>query len=158
LTKDEIEELKNLIKSPIKDNFIAKLLIAKYFWTNNTKETFDDVVSLQPLDYDRCTLEHIIPQNPEANTNWLKDFSDNFRVDMTYKLGNMTLLTKKKNSSAKNYDFEKKRLQYRKTGLLMTREVGEQIKLTEDYFKSRQEEIVKQILSDLQIVESLQNP
>ena len=150
LEDSEIEDLKDLISKPIKDNTIAKLFIAKYFWIIDC-ETEDDVLDNVRLNFENSTLEHIIPQNPEDNTNWLTDFDDSFRKKMTYRLGNMTLLTKKKNSSAKNYGFDKKKLQYQKTKLPLTSSIANENVLTDNYFNNRHKEIVIKLLTDLNI-------
>ncbi len=48
------------------------------------------VISEQIFDYNQSTLEHIIPQNPAKNSNWYINFSEEFRKEYTYKLGNFT--------------------------------------------------------------------
>ncbi len=149
LDEEEIESLRELIQKPIKDNTIAKLLIAKYFWIQDS-ELEEDLIDYSNLSFENSTLEHIIPQNPQEKTNWL-DFDMNFRKEMTYKLGNMTLLTKKKNSSAKNYSFDKKKEQYKRTRLSITRSIGEKAVLDEAFFQNRQREIVRKLLADLGI-------
>jgi len=149
LEKEEIENLKELIQKPIKDNTIAKLFISKFFWIIDN-EIDDDVIDNMKLNFQNSTLEHIMPQNPDDNTNWF-DFDINFRKEMTYKLGNMTLLTKKKNSSAKNFSFDKKKIQYKQTKLMITHAISERDNLDEEFFKRRHKEIVIKILNDLKI-------
>ena len=97
-------------------NDIARLFLAKHIWYSTNE---DDTVHAD-LIYDKCTLEHIIPQQPEAGSNWLTDFDASFRSNMTYKLGNMTLLTKSKNSAARNFSWERKQKVYEHTKLDMT--------------------------------------
>lgn len=150
LEDSETNKLKELINGEIKDNDIAKLLIAKYFWIFDAETADDDTVYME-LNYNDSTLEHIIPQSPDSDSNWLTDFNDTFRKDMTYKLGNMTLLTQRKNSSAKNFSFDKKKEQYKKTKLALTSEIAEKDELTEDFFTHRQHKIVAVLLKDLQI-------
>ena len=127
-------------------NDIARLFLARYVWYFTNE---DDTVNAD-LVYDKCTLEHIIPQQPEQNTNWLKDFSKEFRNDFTYKLGNMTLLTQKMNSAAKNYDYSKKIMIYKKTLLTMTSSLPDVI--TENTIRERHNEIVNGILEDLKLL------
>jgi hypothetical protein len=150
LEDSETSKLKDLINGEIRDNDIAKLLIAKYFWIFDAETADDDTVYME-LNYNDSTLEHIIPQSPDSDSNWLTDFNDTFRKDMTYKLGNMTLLTQRKNSSAKNFSFDKKKEQYKKTKLALTSEIAEKDELTEDFFTHRQHKIVAVLLKDLQI-------
>lgn len=141
MTVSEKNSLKNYLDLPIKDNDLGKLLIAKLLWSDTT----EDVVT-QTLDYHKATLEHIIPQTPDAQTNWVQDFSDTFRKDYTYKLGNMTLLTQKLNSAAKNYDFSKKKSTYDRTKLAMTKNIAEQITITPLFIEQRHRVILNKLI------------
>jgi len=144
-----IEELRNLIDGDIKDNSDAKLLICKYLLYQDS-QIVDDVVN-QTIIFDRTTLEHIIPQNPEKGTNWFTDFSDSFRKEYTYRLGNFTLLTKALNSSANNHDFIIKKKDYKKTKLAFTQNLVNLPLLNESYIENRHKEIINAIFQDLMI-------
>lgn len=64
-------------------------------------------------DYDLITVEHVLPQNPSEGSQWLTWFPDVLeRVNVVHRLGNLALLTRKKNSSASNYEFDKKKTSY----------------------------------------------
>lgn len=64
-------------------------------------------------DYQTITVEHVLPQNPPAASKWLTWFADpKDRYQWVHKLGNLALLTRKKNSAASNYDFDKKKQSY----------------------------------------------
>jgi hypothetical protein len=64
-------------------------------------------------DYNVVTVEHVLPQNPESGSDWFKWFPDQAaRLGWVHKLGNLALLTRKKNSSASNYSFERKKTSY----------------------------------------------
>ncbi|ASJ00038.1 DUF262 domain-containing protein [Thermococcus gorgonarius] len=56
------------------------------------------------------TVEHILPRSP--NDKWLEIFSEDEVKDIVHKLGNLTLLNKRKNSRASNYEFSKKKKKY----------------------------------------------
>lgn len=60
------------------------------------------------------SIEHVLPQNPNANSEWAKDpdFKEHQQVVNT--LGNLVLLSKSKNSSASNNDFAIKKEKYLK--------------------------------------------
>jgi hypothetical protein len=58
------------------------------------------------------TIEHVLPQTPNADSQWVQDFSEEERVEWTHKLGNLLLLNQRKNSQARNYDFNKKKSRY----------------------------------------------
>ncbi len=149
LDTNEIADLRNYLNNEITDNNVAKLMIAKYIWAFDNINP-DDVTNTQ-LDYDKATLEHIIPQNPENNSNWLKDFTTSFRDDYTYVLGNMTLLTNRSNSAARNFDFHRKKNIYAGTQLHTTNALSKLSTITEDYIEKRHEEITDVICKDLNI-------
>lgn len=121
------------------DNAEAKLLLAVYVW--HEQATKDDVV-VQSLQYEKATLEHILPQTPAKGTNWLRDFSSDFRKEFTYRLGNMTLLTTKMNSAVKNHDFSKKQEQYKKTHLAMTHELAALKSIDEQFIRDRHQRLI----------------
>ncbi len=146
---EEKEELRQLINSDFKDNTTAKLLISKYIWHKDSN--IDDVISHR-LDFDKATLEHILPQNPAMGTNWRNDFSEVFRKETTYKLGNMTLLTRRLNSSAKNNGFTIKKEKYKDTTLWVTQKLTvDNLVIDELFFQNRQKDIVEAIYADLKI-------
>ena len=145
--KSAIAKLKKIINGNIKDNWNGKLLITKYLYTYMSNHK--DIVDIN-LDFKQATLEHICPQNPIKESNWLK-FDKSFLKDMTYKLGNFTLLTHNMNSKAKNYAFKKKKEEYKKTSLFLTKELVGLDNIDEKYFKNRQKEMVEVIFDDLGI-------
>ncbi|MBE9005747.1 DUF262 domain-containing protein [Fortiea sp. LEGE XX443] len=64
-------------------------------------------------DFPNITVEHVLPQNPYANSNWFTWFpSQEKRDKYVHSLGNLVLLSSRKNSEAQNYDFEKKKQKY----------------------------------------------
>jgi hypothetical protein len=64
-------------------------------------------------DHQNITVEHVLPQTPQAGSKWLEWFPDaGERLKWVHKLGNLALLTRKKNSSASNYEFETKKQSY----------------------------------------------
>lgn len=139
LDAGEQQQLVELIAGGL-DNASGKLLVAAYLWHMFTTE--EDVVQ-QTLQYDKATLEHIIPVSPAKGSNWYRDFSQQFRALHTYKLGNMTLLTAPINSRAKNSDFSKKQSVYARTHLGITRELAALPGITETYIAERHERLVK---------------
>ncbi len=57
-------------------------------------------------------VEHILPQNPDPSSQWVKDFSEEERELYTHSLANLTLLGGNKNSQASNLDFKDKKKIY----------------------------------------------
>lgn len=61
---------------------------------------------------DIISIEHILPQNPSVDSQWAIDFTMEERAKFTNKLGNLVLISKKKNSSQGNKDYSKKKDNY----------------------------------------------
>ncbi len=57
-------------------------------------------------------VEHILPQNPDLSSQWVKDFSEEERELYTHSLANLTLLGGTKNAQASNLDFKDKKKIY----------------------------------------------
>ncbi|GAA8999427.1 DUF262 domain-containing protein [Helicobacter pylori] len=57
-------------------------------------------------------VEHILPQNPNLSSQWVKDFSEEERELYTHSLANLTLLGGTKNTQASNLDFKDKKKIY----------------------------------------------
>lgn len=60
----------------------------------------------------KITIEHVLPQNPKFDSEWLKWFSTEEKEKYLHCLGNLVLLSRQKNSSASSYDFELKKEKY----------------------------------------------
>ena len=129
------------------DNFTGKVLVAGFVWHEEC-EAGEDVVQ-QRLDFDRSSLEHIIPQNPRSNSHWTRDFPKKFRDEYTYKLGNMTLLTTRRNSSAGRRDFVEKKKIYRKTQLALTKALATLDQITPEFIATRHQRMVAGIRAEL---------
>jgi len=64
-------------------------------------------------DHETTTVEHVLPQKPQEGSKWLEWFPEpSIRAVVVHTLGNLALLTRKKNSAARNYEFEKKKTAY----------------------------------------------
>ena len=58
------------------------------------------------------SVEHILPQNPKSDSQWVQDFDNEHREKWTNKLGNLIILSRRKNSSQGNLDFVQKQQKY----------------------------------------------
>lgn len=58
------------------------------------------------------SIEHILPQNPQNGGQWKTDFTDAEREDWTNKLGNLVLISRRKNSSQSNKEYADKKANY----------------------------------------------
>src|SRR5262249_1932425 len=98
-------------------------------------------------DYDTITVEHVLPQTPPAGCAWLEWFPDSaVRIGNVHTLGNLALLTRKKNSAASNYDFERKKTAYFTRGdvspFALTTQVLQHATWTPDIVSARQKGLI----------------
>lgn len=94
--------------------------------------------------HDIVSVEHVMPQRPAAGSQWLTWISD-ARVHQfwIHRLGNLALLSRRKNSSASNYEFERKKAAYFTKGgvcaFALTTQVLQQSSWTEEMLQTRQD-------------------
>lgn len=74
----------------------------------------DSLLASAGADYNHpiISIEHVLPQNPAGGSEWTANFSQAERDKWTGKLANLVLLSRRKNSSARNHDFERKKKAY----------------------------------------------
>ena len=64
-------------------------------------------------DYSTISIEHVLPQNPSPDSEWVRWFPDgDTRERWTHSLANLVLLSFYKNSQAQNYEFARKKQAY----------------------------------------------
>ena len=64
-------------------------------------------------DHKVVSLEHVLPQTPDDSSQWVVVFPDEEeRTRWAHRLANLVLLSRRKNSQAQNYDFERKKHKY----------------------------------------------
>ena len=100
-------------------------------------------------DYETVTVEHVLPQSPPQNSKWVEWFPEpKDRVIWVHRLGNLALLTRKKNSAASNYDFEtKKHAYFSKKGIspfVLTTHVLDKSEWTLDVVTKRQKDLLNE--------------
>ncbi len=92
-------------KNSSKNSWLRPILIlVEYFMSDEPKPK-----RIQTNDFH---IEHILPQNPDSSSQWVKDFSEEERERYTHSLANLTLLGCKKNKEASNLDFKDKKKIY----------------------------------------------
>lgn len=62
--------------------------------------------------YNEMSVEHLLPQNPEDSSQWVLDFTPEEREEWTHKLGNLVLISRRKNSGQGRKDFKFKKEKY----------------------------------------------
>ncbi len=75
----------------------------------------DEHLSDGAIDYAGvdATVEHVLPRNPEFGSAWLALWPNEAeRKKWLHRLGNLALLSRRRNNSAANYAFERKKREY----------------------------------------------
>lgn len=106
LTRDEIHEARAVLDGaiylipPVRRYVLLRL---------------DEILANEPgviFNHKIITVEHVLPQNPAADSQWSRVFSTEERDEWTHKLANLVLLNRRKNSEAQNFDFDVKKAKY----------------------------------------------
>jgi uncharacterized protein with ParB-like and HNH nuclease domain len=66
----------------------------------------------QRMSIESLSVEHILPQNPADTSQWRRDFTDEQRAEWTDRLGNLVLITTRKNTSQGRLDYADKKIRY----------------------------------------------
>lgn len=61
---------------------------------------------------DEISIEHVLPQTPAETSRWVRAFTEEQRETWLHRLGNLMLVSKRKNISLGNLDFSEKRVRY----------------------------------------------
>lgn len=110
ISESDKDTLENIISSDVYGSRFARYLLLK----------LDYLYSSNDMPAQRSTflsIEHILPRNPKEDSQWSKDFTDDERETMTNKLGNLILLSRRKNSTLSNRDFKIKKETYFKKNI-----------------------------------------
>lgn len=97
-------ELSRAIENAVYGRRFAKYLLIKldYIYHDHAHR----------MAFESLSVEHVLPQNPAPDSQWRVDFSDEERREWTDRLGNLVLITRKKNSSQGNADYSVKLKKY----------------------------------------------
>ena len=105
-----------------------------------------------PPEYSKNTIEHVLPQNPNEDSDWIELFPDEVdREQWTHKLANLVLLSRGKNTRAKNYSFARKKKEYfqnPKTGIpssSLALQIISESEWTPEVLERRQEELIEKM-------------
>ncbi|MCQ2877681.1 DUF262 domain-containing protein [Helicobacter pylori] len=144
-------------KTPKKNSWLKPILILVEYFVS------DDPYPKRIQMDKNLHVEHILPQNPDPSSQWVKDFSEEERGLYTHSLANLTLLGGTKNAQASNKDFKEKKEIYmgnavklgRKetfkvmTCYKMTIDVAQYTEWTPTSLEKRKEELIQKIESVL---------
>lgn len=135
--KEVLEKLQGDVYSDLKDTARRYLLLRLDSLLTNGQPYYDHSV---------ITVEHVLPQTPKSDSEWLKHFKN--PEQYVHKLGNLVLLTRAKNSQARNYDFKKKKMSYFQSSngvssFALTSQVIQETEWTPDVLFSRQNKLIQ---------------
>lgn len=138
-----INDFKNVISDNIYGRRYARYLLLKIDLLNeSTSEKYDLPETI--------SIEHILPQNPNNASQWRADFSDEEREEWTDKIGNLVLISKRKNTAQGNRDFAAKKDKYFKSNIerfpSMLKLFNENTEWKLANVQKRQNEVVEKLL------------
>ena len=115
----------------------------------------DSALSQGEASYEHpiISVEHVLPQTPSETSVWFNWFpTEEARAQYVHRLGNLVLLSRKKNSEAQNYDFDKKKEKYFVTGkgiaaFALTTQVMQWTEWTPAVIDQRQKELLQKLKS-----------
>jgi len=141
--------------TPIEQSEVYSKLSGMFYETFSARARATILLRLDTLlsaggaryDYKTITVEHVLPQTPAPGSKWLAWFpSQQDRLLWVHRLGNLALLTRKKNSAASNFDFDKKKQSYFAQGsvspFVLTTQVLSESEWTPAIVASRQEQLL----------------
>lgn len=86
-------------------------------------------------------LEHVLPQT--LTESWLKTWKGDSARGYQKRLGNLALINSKENSKVGNEDFAKKREQYAKSSIMLTKKIAEFEEWTPESIDERQRQMAE---------------
>lgn len=98
-------------------------------------------------EHNVISVEHVLPQTPREGSEWMTWFpNEDVRENWTWKLANLVLLSRKKNSEANNREFSRKKHAYfeshMRASFALTQQVEKEDEWTPEVLERRQEELV----------------
>lgn len=113
----------------------------------------DSSLSSGEATYEHRTIsvEHVLPQSPGDDSEWVKTFTEGERQLWTHRVANLVLLDRRKNSQAGNLKFEEKKIRYFATDnqtspFPLTTQVLARSNWTPDVLQERQEMLIGRLV------------
>jgi uncharacterized protein with ParB-like and HNH nuclease domain len=145
LTKKEKQDFYNCLDGSIYENLSSKASTALML-------CLDTLLSDggAHYDYEVITIEHILPQCPKIGSKWLEWFPNpNELMSTVHRLGNLALLTRKKNIQVSNSEFDRKKQFYFQRGevvpFALTTQVIHEVEWTPAVVEARQTKLMEKL-------------
>lgn len=101
-----------------------------------------------PINRDKVTVEHVLPRNPPAGTQWRRHFrTDQDIKDHAQRLGNLTLLTGPQNQSAGTLDWSGKRDILKSSGFSLSHHAAKETEWSSKTIRRRSNELTALLLN-----------
>ncbi|GER68663.1 DUF262 domain-containing HNH endonuclease family protein [Caldifermentibacillus hisashii] len=143
--KIDLDEFKRNISSDIYKKQYAKYLLLKIEYLKS-----DNTVHLS--GYKNISVEHILPQHPNSESQWAKDFTEEEHKFWVDKIANLVLINKRKNSSLSNLDFIEKKKRYLNGRIDVFRAnkvfIDQKNEWTPEVLRKRENEIVEMLIKN----------
>ncbi len=137
------EDLKQRISGEIYGKNFARYILLKL-----------EYILLQPnqefADFNKISVEHVLPQNPKKDSFWLQHFNEEDIEEWTHKIANLVLLSRIKNSQLNNKDFEAKKERYFQSSINVFPNINSVMQFQSwnvDVLRLRQEKIIIQLMN-----------
>lgn len=148
LTEQEKSEARSAVKGEI---YRMQAQRARYILLR-----LDELLAQNPgaaYDHRVISIEHVLPQHPAPGSAWEAAFTLEQREQWTHRLGNLLLLNHRKNSQARNFDFETKKAKYFRIGsgsavFALTTQVLQYDRWTPAIVKERQEDLTGALITE----------
>lgn len=116
---------------------VSKNNLAQYYLIEIEKSYSPTTEKLVTKNLDRVNLEHILPEVITEKKDW-PGFDEETHKSSYKKIGNLTLLNTKINSDLKSGSFINKKEEYKKSEIIITKNLGDTLAWSVDAIKERQ--------------------
>lgn len=144
----DIETFKSKINGNIYGERYCKYLLLKIEYLR-----LDNDIEYNIGTSGTISIEHVLPQTPKEDSKWRVKFTTEDRNEWTNKLGNLILLTRRKNSQLSNLEFKEKKEKYINSKMLLFPSVFEVYSNGEEWevdtIKIRQKKIIDLIVEGI---------
>lgn len=144
----DVEYLNNVLKGNVYGRRTARYILLKLdllFLGKDVPFNLPETIS----------VEHILPQTPSADSQWRVDFSDEEREALVNKLGNLVLISRRKNSAQGNRDYSDKKKKYFEKNIEV---FSNSVRIFQNYptwtledLKNNQEQVIQKISQGFRI-------
>ncbi|MCY3852830.1 MAG: DUF262 domain-containing protein [Gammaproteobacteria bacterium] len=120
------EVFERMGENEVRRKYVLRYILGKLSQHIDTKAFAESEEEKRLVEYTKLEIEHIHPQTPSSEA--VKEFGE-CPEGVSSMLGNLTLVEKPINRSLGNKPFSKKKLEYPKSKILLTRAISEKVEV-----------------------------